>query len=60
MPVQDASAYTGDQYLYINGGRIVVNAAGDGIDVNGAIVMTDGVLAIVHGPTMNMKRGVGL
>ena len=49
---QDASAYTGDYYLYINGGRIVVDAAGDGIDVNGAIVMTDGVV-IVHGPTMN-------
>lgn len=56
-PVQDASAYTGDQYLYINGGRIVVNAAGDGIDVNGAIVMTDGVV-IVHGPTMNMNAAL--
>jgi hypothetical protein len=49
---QDASAYTGDAYLTINGGRIVVDAAGDGIDVNGAIVMRDGVV-IVHGPTMN-------
>ena len=49
---QDASAYTGDYYLTINGGRMVVDAAGDGIDVNGAIVMRDGVV-IVNGPTMN-------
>lgn len=47
---QGATTYTGSFYLYINGGYIVVNAAGDGIDVNGAIVMTDGVV-LVHGPT---------
>ena len=41
--------YSGDHYLYIHGGTIVVNAAGDGIDSNGAIVMTDGVV-IVNGP----------
>lgn len=51
---QDASTYTGDFYLYINGGYLVVDAAGDGIDVNGAIEMTDGVV-IVNGPTMNMN-----
>ncbi len=50
----DASTYTGDYYLYINGGYLVVDAAGDGIDVNGAIEMTDGVV-IVNGPTMNMN-----
>lgn len=40
----------GDYYLYINGGRLVVNAVGDGIDVNGYVEMTDGVV-IVNGPT---------
>ncbi|MBE2197157.1 MAG: carbohydrate-binding domain-containing protein [Anaerolinea sp.] len=51
---QDTFAATNDQYLYIHGGYIVVDAAGDGIDVNGAIVMTDGVV-IVHGPTQQMN-----
>ena len=37
-------------YLNINGGYIVVNAAGDGLDANGDINMTDGVV-LVNGPT---------
>ena len=41
-------------YLYLNGGYIVVDAAGDGIDVNGSIEMTDGVV-IVNGPTSSMN-----
>jgi hypothetical protein len=41
---------TGNYTLHINGGYIVVNAAGDGIDVNGAITMTGGTV-IVNGPT---------
>jgi len=41
---------SGNYFLYINGGYIVVNANGDGIDVNGTIYMTDGTV-IVHGPT---------
>ncbi len=53
-PGQDVFTYSGDYYLYINGGTIVVNAAGDGVDVNGAIEMTDG-LVIVHGPTEQMN-----
>lgn len=44
----------GDYYLYINGGYIAIDADGDGIDSNGSIVMTDGVV-IVHGPTSNMN-----
>ena len=51
---QDAFTYSGSQYLYINGGYTVVDAAGDGIDVNGAIEMTDGVV-IVNGPTQQMN-----
>ena len=41
---------SGNYFLYINGGYIVVNASGDGIDVNGTITMTNGTV-IVHGPT---------
>ncbi len=41
-----------DYFLHINGGYIVVNAAGDGIDVNGSITMSGGVV-LVNGPTRN-------
>jgi hypothetical protein len=54
---QDAFTYTGNNFLYINGGYVVVEAAGDGVDVNGAIVMTDGVV-IVHGPTQQMNSAL--
>lgn len=37
-------------YLHINGGTLVVDAAGDGLDANGSIEMTGGVV-IVNGPT---------
>lgn len=45
-----ATEYTGDFWLYINGGNLVVDAQGDGLDANGAIEMTGGVV-IVNGPT---------
>ncbi len=41
---------SGDYYLSVNGGSVVINADGDGVDVNGSIEMTDGVV-IVNGPT---------
>jgi hypothetical protein len=41
-----------NRYLYVNGGYIVVSAVGDGIDVNGSIVMTGGTV-LVNGPTSN-------
>ncbi len=41
---------SGNYFLYLNGGYIVINANGDGIDVNGTITMTGGTV-IVHGPT---------
>jgi len=52
MPGQavDPSAYTAGLYLYINGGTIAINALGDGIDINGAVEMTNGTL-LVSGPT---------
>jgi hypothetical protein len=53
-PGQDAFTYTGDYYLYINGGSLLVEAAGDGIDVNGAVEMTGG-LVVVNGPTEAMN-----
>ncbi len=53
-PGQDAFSTTGDYYLYINGGYVYVDADGDGIDVNGTIEMTNG-LVIVNGPTENMN-----
>jgi hypothetical protein len=55
MMGQDGFATSGGSYyLHINGGYIVVDAAGDGLDSNGSIEMTDGVV-IVNGPTENMN-----
>ncbi|MBN8637508.1 MAG: sulfatase-like hydrolase/transferase [Anaerolineae bacterium] len=48
------SAASAGTYLYINGGYLAVNAVGDGIDVNGAITMTGGVV-VVNGPTEQMN-----
>jgi hypothetical protein len=39
-------------YFYINGGRLVITAAGDGIDINGSVVMTGGTV-LINGPTAN-------
>ena len=50
-PGQDAfTTEAVENYLYVHGGTVVVDAAGDGIDANGAIEMTGGVV-IVNGPT---------
>jgi hypothetical protein len=46
----DTFSYTGSNYLYIHGGEIYVDALGDGVDVNGAIEMSAGLL-VVSGPT---------
>ena len=46
-----------DNQLYINGGYIVLNAAGDGLDSNGDITMTAGTV-IVHGPTVSMNGAI--
>lgn len=51
---KDMTSYSGSYYLYIHGGYVAVEAAGDGVDVNGAIEMTDGVV-LVNGPTENMN-----
>ncbi len=43
---------TGNNYLYINGGYIIINSEGDGLDINGPISMTGGTV-IINGPTRN-------
>jgi hypothetical protein len=43
---------SGDSSLTVNGGYIAVDATGAGLDVNGPIAMTGGML-IVNGPTSN-------
>lgn len=55
--MQDTFTYTGSQYLYVHGGSIVIDAAGDGIDVNGAIEMTGGSV-LVNGPTEQMNAAL--
>jgi hypothetical protein len=42
----------GDSQLTINGGYIAVDTRGDGLDINGAITMTGG-LVLVNGPVEN-------
>lgn len=54
---QDNVAYAGNLYLYVNGGYLVIDAGGDGVDSNGAVEMTDGVI-IVHGPTARMNAAL--
>ncbi len=39
-------------YFYIHGGRLAITAAGDGIDINGSVVMTGGTV-LINGPTAN-------
>ncbi|WP_200978652.1 carbohydrate-binding domain-containing protein [Echinicola sp. 20G] len=41
---------SGDSYIYFQGGYIVVDAGGDGIDANGSISMTGGTV-LVNGPS---------
>lgn len=45
---------SGTGSLTINGGTIAINAKGDGIDVNGPVTMTAGVL-IIDGPSEQMN-----
>ena len=51
-PGQNNFNFSGDNYLYVNGGYTVIDATGDGLDINGSIKMTGGVV-IAHGPTSN-------
>ncbi|MBF4481748.1 carbohydrate-binding domain-containing protein [Dehalococcoides mccartyi] len=51
-PGQNSFTSSTDNWLYINGGYLVINASGDGIDTNGSAAMTGGIV-IVSGPTGN-------
>lgn len=51
-PGQGNFTESGSYYLYINGGYLVINADGDGLDSNGSIEMNGGEV-IVYGPTNN-------
>jgi len=53
-PGGDQFASSGNYYLFIEGGDIAVNSLGDGIDINGAVVMSEGKL-IIDGPSSNMN-----
>ncbi len=57
LPGQRFSIYSGSYYLYINGGYLSVDATGDGLDSNGAIVMNGGVV-IVQGPASDMNSAL--
>ena len=45
------------KFFYMNDGYLYINAAGDGIDVNGSIVMEGGTV-IVNGPTANDNAAI--
>jgi hypothetical protein len=49
-PGQNSFSASGNFGLYIHGGTIAIDAGGDGLDSNGSITMTDGVV-LVNGPT---------
>lgn len=53
-PGQNPGSASAKYFLYIHGGNVYVNANGDGIDVNGTIEMTGGML-LVSGPTAQMN-----
>lgn len=46
---QDNFGSTGDHNIQINGGTLVIDAGGDGLDANGSAEMTGGTL-IINGP----------
>lgn len=56
-PGQNTFSSSGGGTLDINGGYVVVSADGDGMDINGAITMTGGVV-IIHGPTVGMEGAI--
>ena len=52
-----SSTTTSEPLLTINGGYIIVNAQGDGVDSNGNIVMNGG-FCIVYGPSSSMNGAI--
>ena len=57
MRPRASSTATEEPLLTINGGYIIVNAQGDGVDSNGNIVMNGG-FCIVYGPSSSMNGAI--
>ena len=57
MRPRASSTTTEEPLLTINGGYIIVNAQGDGVDSNGNIVMNGG-FCIVYGPSSSMNGAI--
>ncbi len=53
-PGGDEFATSGDYYFFMEDGYIAINSVGDGLDINGGVVMADGIL-IIDGPSSNMN-----
>lgn len=53
-PGQPPGGSTGNYWFYLKGGTVLVDALGDGIDINGSVQMSGGTLN-VNGPTGNMN-----
>ncbi|MBN2558908.1 MAG: carbohydrate-binding domain-containing protein [Clostridia bacterium] len=53
----EGSGFSDGMSLSINGGYIVLDSTGDGLDINGSVIMTDGVL-IVNGPVTNYEGAI--
>lgn len=47
----------GSNTLAVNGGTILVNSGGDGLDINGSITMTGGTV-VIQGPTANNNSAI--
>ncbi len=56
-PGQNRFQSEGSSYLSISGGYVVVNASGDGIDVNGSLLISGGTV-LVNGPTSDGDGGL--
>ncbi len=56
-PGQGSFSSSSDNYMFINGGKIVITSGGDGLDANGSISMTGGVV-LVNGPTANNNGAI--
>lgn len=57
MRPRATASYASEPLLTINGGYIIVNAQGDGVDSNGNIRMTGG-FCIVYGPSSSMNGAI--
>ena len=56
-PTEGDTGALSNNWLYIDGGYTVIDAGGDGLDINGSIEMTGGVV-IVNGPTADMNSAI--